>query len=81
MEELQKKIEKIEKRNLRVEADKNWERSWTRRVSIAILTYCFVSIFLYETEESAFLLKALIPVFGYILSTISLKVIRRLAHY
>ena len=36
--ELEKEIEEIKKRNIRVEKDKAWETSFTRKVCIAILT-------------------------------------------
>ena len=40
--ELEKEIEEIKKRNIRVEKDKAWETSFTRKVCIAILTYIVV---------------------------------------
>ena len=47
MDELEKRIEAIEKRNKKVEIDKAWETSWTRRVCIMILTYIIVIIYSY----------------------------------
>ena len=37
--ELKKEIEEIKIRNKRVEKDKEWETSYTRKICIAILTY------------------------------------------
>ena len=39
---LEKEIEQIKERNKRVELDKKWETSWTRKICIMILTYIVV---------------------------------------
>lgn len=38
MNDLEKRVEAIEERNKRVETDKAWETSWTRRICIMVLT-------------------------------------------
>lgn len=35
---IEERIKKIEDRNKRVELDKKWETSWTRRICIMIIT-------------------------------------------
>ena len=45
--ELEDRIRNIEDRNKRVEADKAWEGSWTRKISIMALTYLVVAAYLY----------------------------------
>ena len=45
MKELENRIEKIEDRNRRVETDKAWETSWTRKIWICVLTYIVVVIY------------------------------------
>ena len=45
MKDLDKRIESIEQRNQRVELDKVWETSFTRKIIIAILTYFTVVLF------------------------------------
>ena len=47
-EELQLEIEKIQERNKRVELDKRWETSWTRRLCICALTYIVVILYSYK---------------------------------
>ena len=42
---LEEHIQKIEERNKRVELDKSWETSWTRKLCICILTYIIVVIY------------------------------------
>ena len=76
-EELQNEIIKIKERNKKVEFDKKWETSWTRRICICILTYIVVIIysFIVRNYDNIFL-SSLVPVIGFTLSTLSLKLVR-----
>lgn len=78
MEELKKEIEEIKERNKRVELDKKWETSLTRKICIALLTYivviCYTSVI--DKINNVFL-SSLVPVIGFTLSTLSLSVIRK----
>ncbi len=75
---LEKEIELIKQRNLKVESDKAWEVSWARRLFIAISTYIIAAIWLIFVVHDTFpLLKAFIPALGYLLSTLSLPFIKR----
>ena len=77
--ELEKRVKDIEERNKRVELDKSWETSWTRRICIMILTYIIVIIYSYFIRNYDYiLLSSLVPVIGFTLSTLSLKAIRKL---
>ena len=79
MEELKAEIEAIKDRNKRVETDKAWETSWTRRICIMILTYAVVIIYSYAISTfSNIWLSSLVPVIGFTLSTLSLKLIRKI---
>ncbi|MDO4505220.1 MAG: hypothetical protein Q4B76_03420 [bacterium] len=79
MKELEQRIAKIEKRNKRVETDKAWETSWTRRMCIMVLTYLVVVAYSYIIREcDNILLSSLVPVLGFLLSTLSVKAVRRL---
>lgn len=77
--ELEQEISKIKERNKKVELDKAWETSWTRRICICILTYIVVIIYSYliRVYDNIFL-SSLVPVIGFTLSTLSLKVIRNI---
>ena len=48
---LEKEIEQIKERNKRVELDKKWETSWTRKICIMILTYIVVIIYSYIIKK------------------------------
>lgn len=75
--EIEKEIIQIKERNKRVELDKAWETSFTRKICICILTYIVVIIYslLIQKITNVFL-TSLVPVIGFTLSTLSLKVIR-----
>lgn len=78
MEELKKEIKEIKERNKKVELDKKWETSYTRKTCICILTYIVVIIYsnLIKKSSNVFL-SSLVPVIGFFLSTLSLKLIRK----
>ena len=76
---IEKKITEIEKRNKRVELDKKWETSWTRRISIMLLTYIVVVIYSFIIRKyDNIYLSSLVPVIGFALSTLSLKLVRKI---
>ena len=76
--ELEKNVEDILERNKRVELDKKWETSLTRKICIAVLTYIVVIIYsaLINKTSNVFL-SSLVPVMGFLLSTLSLKAVRK----
>ena len=79
MEELKKELDEIKLRNKRVELDKKWETSFTRKLCIAILTYIVVVIYSYMINKVTNIwLSSLVPVIGFTLSTLSLKGVRML---
>ncbi len=74
---LEKEIEKIKKRNKRVETDKAWETSVTRRLVICFLTYLVVLLYSYLiSKNNNIFFSSIVPVIGFIVSTLSLKLIR-----
>ena len=76
---LEKRIKDIEQRNKRVELDKTFETSKTRKICIMILTYIVVVIYSYLIRKySNIFLTSLVPVIGGVLSTLSLRKIRKL---
>jgi polyferredoxin len=78
-QELKEEIEQIKQRNKRVEKDKAWETSWTRRICIMILTYIVVVLYSFSIAKiSNIWLSSLVPVIGFTLSTLSLNVVRKI---
>jgi polyferredoxin len=79
MKDLEKRIKSIEERNKRVEKDKAWETSWIRRICIMILTYIIVVVYSYVISKyNNIFLSSLVPVIGFTLSTLSLKLVRKI---
>ena len=76
---LEDRIKQIEERNKIVELDKKWETSWTRKICIMVLTYIIVIIYSYLVRNyDNILLSSLVPVIGFGLSTLSLKIVRKI---
>ncbi len=78
LKEVEQEIVQIKSRNKKVELDKKWETSWTRKICIMILTYIVVVIYSYLIRNNNnIFLSSIVPVIGFTLSTLSLKYIRR----
>jgi hypothetical protein len=75
---LEKRIAALEIRNQRVEADKAWETSWLRRLSIAGMTYLTVVAYLHFVVHVEPWLNALVPVMGFLLSTLTVSLLKRM---
>lgn len=73
---LEQEILNLKQRNERVETDKAWEVSMTRRFFIATVTYIIAFIWLWMINDTLPWLKAFVPVAGFILSTLSLPFLK-----
>ena len=63
LKDLENEIENIKQRNKRVELDKKWETSLTRKLCICILTYIVVIIYSYMVRNyDNIFLSSLVPV-------------------
>ncbi len=71
-----KTAETIKQRNARVEADKAWETSRTRRTIIVIGTYLAVGAYLTYLDVDKAWLHALVPAMAYVLSTLGLGAVK-----
>jgi peptidoglycan/LPS O-acetylase OafA/YrhL len=76
MSTIQQQLDEIKKRNLRVEADKAWETSWTRRALILLLTYLVIVIFFLVTKLPNPFLNAIVPSVAFLLSTMSVPLFK-----
>jgi hypothetical protein len=70
------RIEKIEQRNKRVEIDKKWEGSWTRKIAIMSLTYAVVVTYLFAIGNDNPWINAIVPPSGFLLSTLAVGKLR-----
>ena len=75
---MKREIESIKKRNKRVEIDKAWELSLTRRLIIAIMTYIIIVVFLWSINTPRPWLNAIVPAIGFFLSTLTLPIFKKL---
>lgn len=76
--DLEKEIKAIKERNKRVEAEKAWETSLTRKVSIVILTYVVIVIFFYFAGLPKPFVNSIVPAIAFILSTLTLPFLKQL---
>ncbi len=75
--QIKKDIEDIKARNARVELDKAWETSWTRRILILILTYIVIVLFFYFARLPEPFLNAIVPAVAFLLSTLSVSYVKK----
>jgi hypothetical protein len=78
IKELRQQLELIQQRNQSVTADKAWETSWWRRGLIVVLTYVVVAVYLSWVVHIDPWINALVPVIGFILSTLTLSLFKQL---
>ncbi len=78
LEQLEEEIEKIKKRNRRVEADKTWETSYTRRILLMIFTYLAIGVYLVVIKIPNPWLNAIVPAVAFMLSTLTLPFFKKI---
>lgn len=77
LKSLQKEIDQIKHRNKKVESDKAWETSWTRRFLIIVLTYAVVVIFFITMKLPDPFVNAIVPAMAFILSNLGMPFFKR----
>jgi len=77
IQKLEKEIEEIKQRNLRVEGDKAWETSYFRVLLISGIIYVVAVKVLYFIGNNNYFLNALVPPLGYFISVQSLPFIKK----
>jgi hypothetical protein len=77
LKQLEKEIERIKQRNKRVQADKAWETSYTRRVLLTIFTYLAIGIYLSAINIPRPWLNAIVPAVAFMLSTLTLPLFKK----
>lgn len=78
IQRIEEQLETITTRNQRVEDDKAWETSFTRRLFLSLITYgcAYIVLQLIEVEQAHLI--ALVPTGGYWLSTLSMEPLKQL---
>jgi hypothetical protein len=76
--DIKKEIETLKERNRKVEADKAWETSWTRRLMVVILTYFVIVIFFYFAGLPSPWVNSIVPAAAFVVSTLSLPWFKKL---
>lgn len=75
-DELEKRVVKIENRNRKVEQDKAWETSYSRRILLVAFTYLTISLYMKYVLHIEPWLNAIIPTLGFFLSTLTLPIFK-----
>ncbi|MFA6463412.1 MAG: hypothetical protein WCV55_00200 [Candidatus Paceibacterota bacterium] len=78
LEEIKKELQIIKERNNRVEVDKTWETSFSRKILISILTYTVIVIFLFINDFPKPFLNPIVPTIGFILSTLTVPFFKKI---
>ncbi len=78
LDQIDGRLRKVEERNRRVEAEKSWEVSWTRRLSLAALTYVAIAILMWALEIPDPLVNAIIPAVALLLSGPTMNIVKEL---
>ena len=74
---LQKEVEKLKERNKRVEGDKAWETSLSRKVLIAIFTYIVIVLFFIFAGLPKPFHNSIVPALAFVLSTLTLPLFKK----
>ncbi|MCX6713223.1 MAG: hypothetical protein NTY66_03395 [Candidatus Vogelbacteria bacterium] len=75
---IEARVLKLEERNRRVETDKAWETSWTRRGLLVLFTYLSIGLYLYSINIARPWLNAIVPAVGFMISTLTMPFFKRL---
>jgi hypothetical protein len=75
---IEKRIEIIERRNARVESEKAWETSLSRRALLALFTYLAIGFYLDAVHIPNPWLNAIVPAAAFMLSTLTLPFFKEL---
>jgi len=78
LEDLQKEINQIKERNTKVENDKAWETSKTRRLLLVLFTYLAIGIYFQAIGIDKAWLNAIVPAIAFLLSTLTLPFFKNL---
>ena len=76
--EIKNILNEIKERNRKVELDKAWETSYTRRILLMIFTYLSIGIYLQVIDVPSPWLNAIVPAVAFMLSTLTLPFFKKM---
>lgn len=68
----------IEERNLRVEADKDWETSWARKLLLVLFTYIAIGAYLHVIAVARPWTNAIVPAVAFTITTLTMPYFKSL---
>jgi hypothetical protein len=77
IEELEQKVVALEARNKKVDINKAWETSLSRKILLVIVTYLVIVLTLAVIQNPQPWINAVIPALGFFLSTLTLPFIKK----
>ena len=78
IQDLEKEIQLLKERNSRVEIDKKWETSLTRKFLLIVFTYLSIGIYLKVIDIPNPWMNAIVPALAFLLSTLTLPFFKNL---
>ena len=75
--DLEKELKFVKQRNKRVEADKAWEISKTRKMLVGLLTYVVIVVFFKVAGLPKPFLNSVIPALAFLLSTLTIPLFKK----
>lgn len=78
MENIDQRVSNIELRNARVDVDKEWETSRTRKVLLSVCTYLAIGMYLWAIHVQRPWINAIVPTVGFLISTLTMPFFKKL---
>ena len=75
---IEKEVEGIRERNRRVELDKRWEGSYTRKALLMFFTYLAIGFYLQAIDVLNPWLNAIVPAVAFLLSTLTMPFFKKI---
>ncbi|HEY4523263.1 MAG TPA: hypothetical protein VJK04_00095 [Candidatus Paceibacterota bacterium] len=77
MDNLEARVKRIEERNAKVEIDKAWETSWTRKLLLVTFTYLVIGTYLKTIGVEWPWINAIVPAVGFLISTLAVPWLKK----
>lgn len=77
MNNIEERLKKIEDRNVKVELDKRWETSITRRFLLVVFTYLAIGVYMWAINIEKPWLNAVVPAVAFMLSTLTMPFFKK----